>query len=511
LHHIRKLVFAFSALVAVAAYFIVTTQIPASTFQITRLVETYALLAITYLYFALLASPLFSAFPHLPFKSVYLRARKAIGVSAFFFALIHSSLAFFLLLGGFSGLAYLTNRYLIAILLSFSALAILSIMATTSLPYFVVKLGRNWKKLHRLVYLAAVLILIHALLLGSHFSDLSTTIPQITFVALIFLLILEAFRLDKFIYSRLPNLPRYGIAVLLVTAGITFSVIYSFLPRSSTPSFNIHSEHQQLASESQEQSNTTGTNPSLSGDKTKRYSVSFVEPTGLSSNQEFNLNFKVFDASNGKPVVFFALPYEKPFHLIIVNNELTYFSHLHPEQTENEFMITASLPAEGIYRLYLDFQPIGAIEQQFAFTLKIGNPSLTTSNQKPDTNLSKVFGDILVTLSSEGSLKASQLSLGKQKIIFNLHNATTHQPVTDLKPYLATYGHLVMINQETYEYTHVHPFNLTKPDPNSAFGPKVEFLPIGIYGPIKPGIYRTFAQFNKGGNLIVSDFTVKVE
>jgi hypothetical protein len=68
-----------------------------------------------------------------------------------------------------------------------------------------------------------------------------------------------------------------------------------------------------------------------------------------------------------------------------------------------------------------------------------------------------------------------------------------------------------MINAKTYDYLHVHPINLTVPKPNENGGPTVTFLPLGLYGPIKPGIYRVFAQFNPDNKLFTANFTVKVE
>jgi hypothetical protein len=102
------------------------------------------------------------------------------------------------------------------------------------------------------------------------------------------------------------------------------------------------------------------------------------------------------------------------------------------------------------------------------------------------------------------------MTFGNQTISFTVKDATTHKPITTLKPYLASFGHLVMIDESTYTYLHVHPFTLVAPPPNANGGPTVDFLPIGIYGPIKPGIYRLFAQFNPDGNLFTADFTVKV-
>ncbi len=201
-------------------------------------------------------------------------------------------------------------------------------------------------------------------------------------------------------------------------------------------------------------------------------------------------------------------------HLIIVNSELTYFTHIHPIQDTSDFVITTKFPSHGVYHLYVDFQPLGAIEQQFAFTVPVGvkETDITNSANLPiDTALTKTFGDYEVSLATSGPLKASAMTLGQQKLIFTLKAAKTKQPITTLKPYLASFGHLVMINQTSYDYLHVHPTNTTAPPPNANGGPQVEFLPIGIYGPFKPGAHRVFAQFNPDGNLFTADFTVQVD
>src|SRR5689334_7306781 len=151
--NIRFYVLVFSAIWAAAAYIYIKQTIPSEQTQTIRLTETYALTSLTYLYLALLATPLTRFFTFLPFRSQYVRARRAIGVSAFFFGLLHATNAFFFLLGGFEGLGFLSDKYLLAISLSFTALVILSLMAMTSFEFMVNKLTYpKWKMLHRLVY-----------------------------------------------------------------------------------------------------------------------------------------------------------------------------------------------------------------------------------------------------------------------------------------------------------------------------------------------------------------------
>ena len=197
--NIRFYVLLFSILLSVFIYFYITSTTSESSLQIIKLTQTYALAAITYLYLTLLASPLTKIFTFLPFRGQYIKARRALGVSTFYFGLLHGLFAFFGELGGFTSLANLPPKYLLAISLSFTALVILTLMASTAFDFMIDKLGfAKWKMLHRLVYLAAVFIIIHALLLGSHFQNLSGIIPKIFLIALAILLILESIRIYQY-------------------------------------------------------------------------------------------------------------------------------------------------------------------------------------------------------------------------------------------------------------------------------------------------------------------------
>jgi hypothetical protein len=193
-----------------------------------------------------------------------------------------------------------------------------------------------------------------------------------------------------------------------------------------------------------------------------------------------------------------------------VDDKLEYFNHIHPQLVGTDFEITTKFPKNAFYHLYADFQPRGAIEQQMAFTLNVGGVQAAKATTAPDSSLIKTFGSYQVTLDTTGPLRASEMSLGKQIVSFTIKDAKTGAEITTLEPYLATFGHLVMINQETYDYLHVHPYNLQKPAAGSTFGPKVDFLPLGIYGPIKAGTYRAFGQFKHDNKLFVADFTLKV-
>lgn len=352
--------------------------------------------------------------------------------------------------------------------------------------------------------------------------DLKNIAYETLFVLGAILLILGARHFDSYLDKKFGFSPRAGLLFIIVV--IIFSILFGYLllpQRTDSSLFNIHAQHLQLAK--QAKNGTIGgvnisslpgaaTNPGLIGDPTRRFSVSFNQPQNISPNQDVTLDFQVFDANTGNEQDLFNFVYSKVVHLVIVDNELNYFNHIHPTQTGSHFQITTQFPHPGRYHLYLDFQPLGAIEQQFGFTLNVGavnQPAQAT--EPPDKTFTKTFGDYTVSMVPATPMKASDLSIGNQTVTFALSDAKTLKPITTLKPYLAAYGHLVLINEKSYEYIHVHPTNLFPPTPDSNGGPTVEFLPLGLYGPIKPGVYRLFAQFNPDNNLFTADYTVEVK
>src|SRR5882672_10534426 len=174
--YIRHIILLTTILFAGGIYLYWSAMIPSGILQITKLDQTYALFAVVLLYLALILGPLYKTFPSLPYPSLVLKTRRPLGVSAFLYAFLHTCFSFFGLLGGFPGIPFLDDRYLLAISMSFVALLILGLLAITSFDYFLVAMGKKWKLLQRFVYLAGLLIVMHALMLGSDFSNLSRTI-----------------------------------------------------------------------------------------------------------------------------------------------------------------------------------------------------------------------------------------------------------------------------------------------------------------------------------------------
>ncbi|MEQ8232160.1 MAG: protein-methionine-sulfoxide reductase heme-binding subunit MsrQ [Gammaproteobacteria bacterium] len=89
------------------------------------------------------------------------RLRRMIGLLAFFYAVLHVALYAVLDHGLDAGaiLADVATRPFLVV--GAFALLVLTLLAVTSTDHMVARLGRRWRRLHRLAYVAAVLVLVH--------------------------------------------------------------------------------------------------------------------------------------------------------------------------------------------------------------------------------------------------------------------------------------------------------------------------------------------------------------
>jgi hypothetical protein len=185
--------------------------------------------------------------------------------------------------------------------------------------------------------------------------------------------------------------------------------------------------------------------------------------------------------------------HEKLMHLIVVNRNLTYYSHEHPTQNpDGSFSLDLTLPADGQYVAFADFVPKGNLQQAVAVPLPIGptdmlhEPTLT-----PDLQLDQRVGDVNVTMTTPDQLVAGRADV----ISFRLTDAAG-APVTDLQPYLGAMGHLVGINQHVDTYVHVHP-SKDKTDFIATFPTQ--------------GLYKLWAEFQRNGQIIRASYVVSVQ
>ena len=90
-----------------------------------------------------------------------LTVRRSLGLYAFMFAVLHFTIFIWIDYGfdwEFIRLDIINKRY---ILVGATALTILTLLAATSFQWWMKRLGKRWKALHKLIYLAAPLVVLH--------------------------------------------------------------------------------------------------------------------------------------------------------------------------------------------------------------------------------------------------------------------------------------------------------------------------------------------------------------
>jgi len=157
--------FALSILVGVGVWLLVlpalTNQLGANPLE--KLLHQTGEIAIWTLGSVLALTPLRTLFPKSRLVGALNRHSRYLGVTACLYGLLHFS-CHILYEGGWNGLLRSFSKPFIW--LGFTGLTILIILALTSNNWSVRKLGRKWKRLHRLAYLAAALLLLHQSIAG---------------------------------------------------------------------------------------------------------------------------------------------------------------------------------------------------------------------------------------------------------------------------------------------------------------------------------------------------------
>lgn len=204
LYNSRFYILVFSVLLSIAVVAWLRLHILSDQLLYIRTQQVFGLLCVCYWYVALVISPIGYVIgkqrtKHLEF------ARRAIGVSAAYFALLHTIVAIWGQLGGIGQIAYLPSLFKWSLLGGFIALLILFIMAATSFDKIVKLMTfRYWKWLHRLVYFGGILAVLHIWSIGTHVAY--SYVQFIALFALIILSGLETFRVVKLVAKKYPEL-----------------------------------------------------------------------------------------------------------------------------------------------------------------------------------------------------------------------------------------------------------------------------------------------------------------
>ncbi len=245
------------------------------------------------------------------------------------------------------------------------------------------------------------------------------------------------------------------------------------------------------------------------------------QATNLQPNQQTTITYKIVD-EKGNVLKDFALDHTKLMHFIVVRKDLQDFQHIHPDFNKDtgEFTIPVTFPETGTYRLFADFTPengekdaqgniLGVTPYQ---DVNVGNISQYTPQVvTPDTQSTKTVGNFQIMYSLP-----SQVKTGTPTTI-GLSVSRSGQAVTDMQQYLGALANGILLKKDSLDFAHLHDggtsegaMNMGEMNMGTAkmtkTGPDISFT----YSLPSSGIYKLFTQFQEGGNVITTDYTLQV-
>jgi hypothetical protein len=233
-----------------------------------------------------------------------------------------------------------------------------------------------------------------------------------------------------------------------------------------------------------------------------------TEPRVIKAGAPFSLRLTVREPVSRAVITTFATVHEKQFHLFVISQDLQHYDHVHPEQqADGSWLLSVTLPHPGYYRLYSDFLPAGGTPQVIALPLVTsgfrGDIATSSARLVPDRNLTSIVGTMRVSL----ALPETPLTAGREeRFAFELTDRRTGAPVTDLEPYLAAWGHTLLLSEDTQAVVHAHPLEPVLDDPAARGGPVITFKAMFP----KAGRYRLWTQMKRAGTVSTAVFTISV-
>ena len=249
-------------------------------------------------------------------------------------------------------------------------------------------------------------------------------------------------------------------------------------------------------------------------------------PALVKPNQKATLRFRVRHPGTGDPITKFETVHEKQYHLFVISQDMTFFQHIHPEELpDGTWTIDVTLPKAGYYKVLSDFLPSGGSSQFISRPLVTagyaGDLAGDSAHLVPDASPVKTVDGLTATVSFDPPTFQAGLY---GHLTFNLADASTGRPITDLQTYLGAFGHTLIMSEDMVDYVHSHPLDiLAMPDDEG--GLPVFLIPPGADleklrgGPTvtfeglmpKAGRYRAWTQFRRNDKLYTFATTFNVE
>jgi hypothetical protein len=201
---------------------------------------------------------------------------------------------------------------------------------------------------------------------------------------------------------------------------------------------------------------------------------------------------------DGTPLVKYQPKHDKLMHLIVVRRDLSNFQHIHPNLgPDGVWRVPLTVAEAGEYRIFADYMPMWGIHNE-----TLGADVSVSGNFQP-----RPLPKASDTTSVDGyTVTMKGKPIPGKSVKMTLSVAKDGKPVTDLEPYLAAFGHLVVLRDGDLAYLHAHPEG-TPGDGKTKSGPDITFF---VTAP-SFGDYGMFLDFQHQGVVRTAAFSVHVD
>ena len=234
------------------------------------------------------------------------------------------------------------------------------------------------------------------------------------------------------------------------------------------------------------------------------YSVDLkYNPTIPEAGQPTLITIKITENQTEKRVKEFDILHEKLMHVIIVSEDLSHFSHIHPifDYNEREFGVYYVFPETTNYRIWVDFKPKSGNQTLVTFKLDY---SIDTTHKLVPIKGERQYAKQIDENHTVKLLIPKEIESNKPVDLTFIISDQNSNPITDLTPLMGAGGHSVIISSNLQEFLHVHPTQEVGSDWKG--GPEISFNTVFPY----PGLYKAWGQFQHQNVTITADFVLEV-
>ena len=228
-----------------------------------------------------------------------------------------------------------------------------------------------------------------------------------------------------------------------------------------------------------------------------------LDPVKLTAKQPTQLVLKLFQA--GKPLASSSLQtvHTQKFHLLVVDETLTDYQHLHPQPTANagEYVASFTPKLPNRYWVWADVTPVGMQQQYIRTELTPAIKGVSQAIKPTLSNTASVNG-LNFKLSFDALPQAGSMSMAMLAI-----TDAKGQPFNQLQPVMGAFAHMVGFTADGQSVLHVHPQGEEPTSDAQRGGPTLSFH----LEPEKSGFTKLFAQFRISNTDVFVPFGINIK